>query len=176
MCSYYLQVLCYAQSWSHLLVWSQIRNLLSQNLCKFTTAQRWWKAKLRCFKINSFHYTKLIMGSHMNMPERVTKEEWVSDRLLPVIYIWENNSTTPLVTQDMFSMLLFPSIPLSIFQQALSTLPWNYVSNPCTSAITLVWGITIHCLPSATDSKLGSLSLLVAPSSVFFTWQSENIN
>ena len=151
------------------------------------------------------------------------------------------------VTQDLFSVGLFPTGSLSVYQQALSTLPWSCILNPCVSArlsrwrkgkesacryrrhtdagsiprwgrcpgggngnppSTLAWRIpwteepgglqslrsqrvrhdwtgtgplppvchhsrpdSNHMLLSnATDAQLGSLSLPMAPSSVFFIW------
>lgn len=57
---------------------------------------------LRCFNRKPFHYTKCTVGSPIKVPERATKEDRGGDRLLPVIYIQEHNTTISLVTQDVF--------------------------------------------------------------------------
>ena len=43
------------------------------------------------------------------------------------------------VTQDLFSVGLFPAGSLSVYQQALSTLPWSCILNPCVSARLSRW-------------------------------------
>lgn len=106
-----------------------MRHLSPQNLCKFLTAQSWWRAEVRDVNINSFYHRRLIVGSHIKMPEKSYKGRMGRWEAAPVIYIWGNSTTIPRCSRHKTFVLLFPLIPLSIYQQVFSTLPWNHISN-----------------------------------------------
>ena len=188
------------------------------------------------------------MESCIRAPERVLQEEQVGNRLLPAIHVGKKDTTLSQLPKTCFLWVSSPPGSLSVYQQALSTLPWSCILNPCVSArlsrwrkgkesacryrrhtdagsiprwgrspgggngnpppSTLAWRIpwteepgglqslrsqrvrhdwtgtgplppvchhsrpdSNHMLLSnATDAQLGSLSLPMAPSSVFFIW------
>lgn len=105
---------------------SPIRNLRSQNLCIFPTAQRCWRAELKCFNINS--------SLHKTDYEITYQNAWESYKgrmgMWQVIARHLHLGKSACCSRCTFFMLLFPSIALSIYQQILSSLPWNHISNP----------------------------------------------
>ena len=79
------------------------------------------------------------MESCIRAPERVLQEEQVGNRLLPAIHVGKKDTTLSQLPKTCFLWVSSPPGSLSVYQQALSTLPWSCILNPCVSARLSRW-------------------------------------